>query len=83
MTDGRHSLQSAAHKGVYPPGETRIWESKENLKNRMEGVIGKYLDYSKLIVAGHGMAFRTLVGEIGEIPHASIIEFSKSDSQQG
>lgn len=64
-----------AHNGVYPPGETRAWESKESLKNRMEGVIGKYLDYSKVIIAGHGMAFRTLVGEIGDIPHASVIEF--------
>lgn len=66
-----------AHNGVYPPGETRAWESKESLKNRMDGVIGKYLDYSKVIVAGHGMAFRTLVGEIGDIPHASVIEFNR------
>ncbi|MNL40193.1 hypothetical protein D3C87_1625240 [compost metagenome] len=64
-----------ANKGIYPAGETRLWESKESLKNRVEGVIGQYLDYSKVIVTGHGMAFRTLVGEIGEIPHASVIEF--------
>ena len=45
------------------------------MKNRFEGVIDKYLNYSKVIVTGHGMAFRTLVGEIDEIPHASVIEF--------
>lgn len=64
-----------ANNGIYPPGETRLWESKESLKNRVEGVIDKYLSYSKVIVTGHGMAFRTLIGEIGDIPHASVIEF--------
>ncbi|MDF2934642.1 MAG: phosphoglycerate mutase [Paenibacillaceae bacterium] len=64
-----------ANDGIYPAGETRLWESKESLKNRVEGVIDKYLNYSKVIVTGHGMAFRTLVGEIDEIPHASVIEF--------
>ncbi|SFB04477.1 Broad specificity phosphatase PhoE [Cohnella sp. OV330] len=64
------------HDGVYPSGETKLWESKELLKNRIEKVIHKYLAYEKVIITGHGMAFRTLVGEIGEIPHASIIEYA-------
>lgn len=63
--------------GVYPPGLTKPWESKELLKDRMEKVIDKFLEYQKVIITGHGMAFRTLVGEIGEIPHASIIEYYK------
>lgn len=69
-----------AHHGVYPPGETRLWESKELLKNRVEKVIGQYLEFHKVIVTGHGMAFRTLAGEVGEIPHASIIEYSKTQA---
>ncbi|MCS7462718.1 phosphoglycerate mutase family protein [Paenibacillus doosanensis] len=63
------------NNGIYPPGETRLWESKESLKHRVGQVIGKYSNYSKVIITGHGMAFRTLIGEIGEIPHASVIEF--------
>ncbi|WNS40940.1 histidine phosphatase family protein [Paenibacillus sp. MMS20-IR301] len=66
-----------AHQGVYPPGAAKLWESRELLKNRVEQVIDRYLDYRKIIITGHGMAFRTLVGEIGDIPHASIIAYNK------
>jgi broad specificity phosphatase PhoE len=65
------------NNGIYPPGEIRVWESKGLLKDRIGKVIDKYLNYKKVIVTGHGMAFRTLVGEIVDIPHASIIEFNK------
>lgn len=66
-----------AHHGVYPPGETKLWESKELLRNRVEKVIDQYLGFQKVIITGHGMAFRTLVGEEAEIPHASISEYTK------
>lgn len=33
--------------GVYPPGGTKLWESKELLKNRIEKVIDRYLGYKK------------------------------------
>lgn len=65
------------NNGIYPPGGTRLWESKELLKKRIEGVIDKFLGYGKVTITGHGMAFRALIGEIGGIPHASIIEYSK------
>jgi broad specificity phosphatase PhoE len=65
------------HQGIYPLGETKLWESKQSVKNRMEKVIDKYLDYRNVIVTGHGMAFRALIGEVEDIPHASIIEYSK------
>ncbi|MNI26772.1 putative phosphoserine phosphatase 2 [compost metagenome] len=66
-----------ANHGVYPPGVNKPWETKELLKNRMEKAIDKYLEFQKVIITGHGMAFRTLVGEVGEIPHASILEYYK------
>ncbi|OWA37703.1 histidine phosphatase family protein [Saccharibacillus sp. O16] len=64
------------NQGVYPPGETRLWKSKDMLKRRMDGVIRKYLHYDRVIVVGHGMAFRTQV-DIDAIPHAHIIEYEK------
>ncbi|MEK3713337.1 histidine phosphatase family protein [Paenibacillus sp. FSL R7-0333] len=67
-----------ANGGVYPPGETRPWESKEMLKNRVEKVIDQYLGFQKVIITGHGMAFRTLIGEAPETPHASISEYTKT-----
>ncbi|MHA6529386.1 histidine phosphatase family protein [Paenibacillus sp. BAC0078] len=66
-----------ANHGAYPPGVTKLWQSKELLKNRMENVIDKYSEFQKVIITGHGMAFRTLVGEVGEIPLASIIDYYK------
>ncbi|AIQ28080.1 fructose-2,6-bisphosphatase [Paenibacillus sp. FSL P4-0081] len=66
--------------GVYPPGVTKLWESKELLKNRIEKVIDRYLGYKKVIITGHGMAFRTLVGEVEEIPHASITGYNKTQA---
>lgn len=69
-----------ANEGVYPPGGTKLWESKELLKNRVEKVIDRYLGFQKVIITGHGMAFRTLVGEVGEIPHASITEYKKTQA---
>ncbi|BFH63641.1 histidine phosphatase family protein [Paenibacillus azoreducens] len=64
------------HNGIYPEGETRLWESQPMMKARMEGVISKYLYYEHVIVAGHGMLFRTQY-PIEEIPHAHIIELNK------
>ncbi|WP_219837322.1 histidine phosphatase family protein [Paenibacillus sp. R14(2021)] len=64
------------NNGIYPEGEARLWESKPMMKSRIDGVIDKYLHYEYVILAGHGMAFRTQY-DIEEIPHASIIEVKK------
>ena len=69
-----------ANHGVYPPGGTRPWESKEMLKNRVEKVVDQYLGFQKVIITGHGMAIRTLIGEAAETPHASISEYTKTGS---
>ncbi|CAM4371932.1 histidine phosphatase family protein [Paenibacillus phoenicis] len=71
------SIDYDNHKGIYPAGETRKWESKQMMKDRMDKVIDKYKTYDYVIVVGHGMAFRTQY-EIEEIPHASIIEITKN-----
>ncbi|WP_025688111.1 histidine phosphatase family protein [Paenibacillus zanthoxyli] len=60
--------------GMYPPGETRLWESKTMLKSRMDSVLRKYSEHEVVIVVGHGMAFRTQV-EREDIPCASITEY--------
>lgn len=64
------------HNGEYPAGETKVWESKAMLKNRVDGVINKFLNFETVIITGHGMAFRTLA-DLTEIPHASIIEYTR------
>lgn len=45
---------------VYPEGQDMKWESLASLKERIRRVADKYADYDKVIIVGHGMAFRTL-----------------------
>ncbi len=47
------------HKGIYPENEKKQWESIDSMKNRMESVIEKYLNYSYVTFVAHGMIFRT------------------------
>jgi broad specificity phosphatase PhoE len=47
-------------KGEYPPGVKFRWETLTSMRQRMRGVADRYSDYSKVILVGHGMAFRCL-----------------------
>lgn len=47
-------------KGVYPEGQDMKWESLASLRERIRRVADKYADHDKVIIVGHGMAFRTL-----------------------
>lgn len=47
-------------KGEYPAGETRKWESLAHMQERMRRVAEKYAAVDKVILVGHGMAFRTI-----------------------
>ena len=49
-----------ACKGVYPEGRDMKWESLSSLRTRIKRVADKYADYDKVIIVGHGMAFRAL-----------------------
>jgi len=48
--------------GSYPTGETRIWETIEEIKNRVVAVMKNYLMYSKIIVVAHGGVIRRFTG---------------------
>ena len=60
-------------KGVYPEGREMKWESLADMRARMKRVAEKYADYDKVIVVGHGMAFRTLT-YIENIAPGEIVE---------
>lgn len=53
------------NKGQHPVGETCLWESAEQMKNRVMKVLDKYKDYDSVIVVCHG----TLMEYVLEIPH--------------
>lgn len=56
----RLSEDFARCKGVYPVGETRKWESLSHMQERMRRAAEKYAAMDKVILVGHGMAFRTI-----------------------
>ena len=62
--------------GVYPKGETRLWETREALKRRMDSVLEKYLGYSHVIVVAHSEIIQTQ-GDIEEIGYCEIVEMEK------
>ncbi len=66
--------------GEYPPGEKFRWESLNHMQKRMIRVADKYSDYDKVILVGHGMAFRCLT-YIEKMNPAEIIEFTYQKGQ--
>lgn len=49
-----------AHAGEYPPGAALRWETLSHMRERMRRVADKYAEYDRVILVGHGMAFRCL-----------------------
>lgn len=68
------------YKGEYPPGEKFRWESLSHMRKRIRRVADKYSDYDKVILVGHGMAFRCLT-YIEKMRHAEIIECAYQKGQ--
>ena len=69
------------YKGVYPEGQEMRWETLSSLKKRIKRVADKYADYDKVIVVGHGMAFRVLK-YIENIAPGEIIECEYEKGQE-
>ena len=62
------------NNGIYPLNETRNWETKEHLKNRVMSVVNKYKEkYDKIIMVGHGMAFNSICN-CGKLEPAGMFE---------
>ena len=69
-----------AYRGEYPEGKKLRWETVSGMRTRMRRVAEKYADLDRVILVGHGMAFRTLTG-IEKMDHAEIVEFAYSIGQ--
>ena len=67
------SKEFADCRGEYPKGKTCCWETLHSMKARMNAVAERYADYEKVILVGHGMAFRTLT-YIEEFRPGEIVE---------
>ncbi len=60
--------------GKHPDGAPRLWETKADLKKRVDGVLYNYLDYECVIVVCHGMVIRSQVA-VDEISPGEIVEY--------
>lgn len=69
------------YEGVYPEGQEMKWESLASMRARMKRVAEKYADYDKVIIVGHGMAFRTLK-YIENIAPGEVVECEYQKGQQ-
>lgn len=69
------------YKGVYPDGKEMRWETLASVRTRMRRVADRYAEYDKVIIVGHGMAFRTLT-YIEEMSPAEIIECTYEKGQE-
>ncbi len=69
------------YKGIYPQGKQMKWETLDEVRKRMRRVADKYANCDKVIIVGHGMAFRALA-YIEKMKPAEIIECSYDLGQE-
>ena len=60
--------------GIYPEGESRVWETTAMVRKRVLEGLSKYKDYSCVIVSGHGMMIQAVLGHRKAIEYGQIIE---------
>lgn len=63
------------HKGKYPVGETRNWESIEMMENRLRSVLDRYVCHSKIAIVTHGMLMHQ-IKPYDHIPNCFVDEFT-------
>jgi len=49
------------NNGCCPPGENKLWETKESVRQRTQAVLRKYTHFSNVIVVCHGMVIAALI----------------------
>ncbi len=50
------------NKGVCPPGETRLWETSESVRQRMLAVLKRYYAYTRVLAISHVQAIKAITG---------------------
>lgn len=61
------------YDGEYPENQEMRWETLSSVRARIKRVADKYAKYNKVIMVGHGMAFR-IMPDVGKMAHAEIVE---------
>lgn len=62
------------NNGIYPIGQTKKWETREQVKKRVMSIIEKYkVSYSTIIMVAHKMLFQSMC-DCGDMKPAEIFE---------
>ena len=70
-----------ANKGIYPQGETRLWEDISSIERRVKTVLDKYKHLKKVIIVCHERLMSIAAGRVegsddaDRIQNGEIIEF--------
>lgn len=59
---GKAYRELAENKGYHPDGEDCLWESAEQMKERVMKVLDKYTQYHSVIVVCHGTLMQYVLG---------------------
>lgn len=62
--------------GVHPAGEEKLWESRQQVRNRVCEVLERYLTYERVVVAGHAMMIQDVTGECRPLAYGEIVKWS-------
>jgi len=69
------------HKGVYPHGDVKLWESVDGVERRVKRVLDKYKHFEKVIIVCHGCLMTIVTGKPlfadnpNSIENGEIVEF--------
>ena len=60
--------------GIYPEGETRVWESTEMVRTRVLNCLKKYQKYKCVVVSGHAIMMQSVFGINTPLEYGQIME---------
>lgn len=64
--------------GIHPAGSERLWESRQQVRDRVWKVLERYLDYERVVVVGHAMMMQDVTGEHRFIDYGEIVKWNST-----
>lgn len=59
--------------GIHPAGSEKLWESRQQVRDRVWKVLERYSGYERVAVTGHAMMMQDVTGEYRSIAYGEII----------
>ncbi len=62
-----------SHKGVWPLGETKLWETTESVRQRVFAVLRRYYAYTRVLAISHVLAIKAVTG-VDRVEMAGVVK---------